>query len=185
MKYTLSIALVAFLALSTTASAQRSGSNRSFDYFASVALGSAYPYAPESFDDGYKPGFGMMVDVGVKKSIAQLSANFDYHFFFADSPVPNDLNMFTIFAHLKVNPVESTARPYIFIGGGYVRYWVVDLNIYENVLGYGGGAGVELEIGRTRRLFLEGKHISAQTRETEDKANTQIIPVRIGLTWIF
>jgi len=36
-----------------------------------------------------------------------------------------------------------------------------------------------------RRLFIEGKHINAQTRKSEDKANTQAIPVRIGLTWIF
>jgi len=185
MKRILSIALVAIFALSATASAQRRGSERSFNYVASIAVGSAYPFAPDTFDDSHSLGFGMMADFGVQKSIAQASINFDYSFFFADSPVPNDANVFTLFANVKINPVKSTARPYLFIGGGYFRYWIVDLNIYENVLGYGGGAGIELEVGAKRRLFLEGKHISGRTRKTEDKANTQIIPVRLGLTWVF
>jgi hypothetical protein len=69
--------------------------------------------------------------------------------------------------------------------GGYFRQWIVNLDYTENVLGYGGGAGVEMGIDKTRRLFLDVRYIEGQTRETQDQANTEIIPVRLGVTWEF
>jgi hypothetical protein len=72
------------------------------------------------------------------------------------------------------------------LGGGYFRYWIVDLDLYDNSLGFGGGAGVELEMNDEQRLFIEVKNIIGRTRETNsDRANTEYIPLRVGITFVF
>jgi len=89
-----------------------------------------------------------------------------------------------LFVDLKYFPFSSAARPYVLACGGLYRTWIVDEDYTEMVLGYGGGAGIEVEIGETRRLFLEGRYIQGQTRErTEERANTEVIPFRFGMTW--
>jgi hypothetical protein len=60
-----------------------------------------------------------------------------------------------------------------------------DLFYDENVLGYGVGGGIEVELDKVRRLFLEGRYIEGQTRETQERANMVILPFRLGLTWEF
>jgi hypothetical protein len=61
----------------------------------------------------------------------------------------------------------------------------VDLDYTENVLGYGGGAGVEVELDRVKRLFLDVRYVQGQTRETASKSNTETLPIRLGVTWEF
>ena len=107
-------------------------------------------------------------------------------FFFANGTTPNDLNILTLFADVRYVPLTTSVRPYVLVCGGLYRTWIVDENYTENVLGYGAGVGVELEIGKTRMLFVEGRYVQGQTRErTELKSNTEVIPFRIGITWVF
>jgi hypothetical protein len=157
-------------------------------YYASLGVGSAYNYLPQSFRDSYSPSFGIAVAGGVAKNNVRIGVSASFNFFFSNGPTtlyPNDLNILTIFAELKYIPLGGTARPYLLACGGYYRQWIVNENYLENVLGYGGGAGVELAIDKTRHLFVEGRYIQGQTRQTEKKANTELIPFRLGLTWVF
>jgi len=150
----------------------------------SLGLGSAVNYQPDSFADNYDPSLGVLVSGGARRGPFILAASFDYNFFFASGTTPNDLNVLMMFADFKYTPFSGEARPYLLVCGGLYRTWIVDEDYTEMVLGYGGGAGVEINIGETRRLFLEGRYIQGQTRErTEEKANTEVIPFRFGVTW--
>jgi len=152
-------------------------------YVVSLAIGEAINYKPESFADHFDPLFGLMFSVGARRYGITVAGTFDYNFFLASGSEPNDLNILNMFVDMKYMPVHSTARPYLVLCGGYFRQWIVDTDYTEGVLGYGGGVGVELEIDRVRRLFLEARYVQGQTRETEQKANTELIPIRLGVTW--
>jgi hypothetical protein len=165
------------------------GSN-SRSIFFSLALGSAAIRQTDEFKSNFRPSFGGMLNVGARQHGVQADINFNYNFFLADGTVPNDLNVFMIFADLAYFPTKSGARPYVLVCGGYYRQWIVNLNYYDNVLGYGGGAGVEMALDKTRRLFVEGRFIEGRTRKIEpkvnsDMSNTVTIPFRIGVTWEF
>jgi hypothetical protein len=156
----------------------------------SLGLGSADNYKPEAFSKNFNPSFGAMLAFGVKQYGFLAGVNFNYNFFLAQgsdsqSAIPNDLNIFTIMGELRWDPMHSTAHPYILACGGYFRQWVVNLDYTENVLGYGGGVGLEMEIDRVKRLFLDARYIEGQTRKTEEQSNTIFIPVRLGVSWEF
>lgn len=175
--------------LSAAARARRmtlaSGNQRSFVF--SLGLGSANNSKPDDFNSNFSPSFGGVLAFGVRQYGVTAGVNFNYNFFLANGAAtkPNDLNIFTIFAELIYAPTHSRARPYILACGGYFRQWIVNLDYTENVLGYGGGAGVEMGIDKTRRLFLDARYIEGQTRKTQDQSNTVITPVRLGVTWEF
>jgi hypothetical protein len=155
-------------------------------YFFSLGLGSGIEYKPEEIKDNYSPAFGAMLAFGARQYGITAAVNFGYNFFLAEGTTPNDLNILTIFADLRYAPTHTKARPYLAVCGGYWRQWVVDLDYTENVLGYGGGAGVEVEIDRVKRLFFDVRYVQGQTREaTRSKENTEIIPMRLGVTWEF
>jgi hypothetical protein len=158
-----------------------------FQYSASVGIGAGFPLTPESFKDSWDPSFGLLLDVGAGKSLFEVSASLDYNFFLSQTQDPQDANVLALFANVKIKPISKTSvRPYILLGGGYFRYWIVDLELYDNSLGYGGGAGVELEMSEEQRLFIEVKNIFGRTRKTNDeRANTEYVPVRLGLTFVF
>jgi hypothetical protein len=156
----------------------------------SLGLGSAMNSKPDEFNSNFSPSFGGILGLGVRQYGVEAAVSFNYNFFLANGTVPNDLNDFMIFLDLKYIPTKSKARPYILVCGGYFRQWIVNLDYTENVVGYGGGAGLEMELDKTRRLFLEGRYIEGQTREVEpkvnsDMSNTVIIPFRLGVTWEF
>jgi len=175
--------------LSAAAKARRmnlsSGKQRSFVF--SLGLGSASNYKPDDFSNNFSPSFGGVLAFGVRQYGVTAGVNFNYNFFLANGSAtkPDDLNILTIFAVLIYSPTHSRARPYILACGGYFRQWIVNTRYTENVLGYGGGAGVEMGIDKARRLFLDARYIEGQTRETQDESNTVIIPVRLGVTWEF
>jgi hypothetical protein len=189
--------LILFLALSvlfaSVAAAQDDAEEGAIVYSTSFGLGTSFPFNPDEFKDNWNPSFGFGFDVGASRGMLELSVDFDYSFYLADAIDPLDINVLTAFLQLGVKPLETTARPYLFVGAGYFRYWIVDADIYENVLGYGGGAGVEVEIGESRRIFLEGRAVQGRTRVgrvSEDipglgLANTEIISVRSGVTFVF
>ncbi len=173
-------------------------------YVISLGLGTSINEAPEAFTEEYDPSFGIYLDGGVRRWELEFTLSFDYNFFFTTLQDPDDMNIFNLFLNLKYRPLKTTARPYVLVCGGWFRSWIVDPldpddppetvahevdagdNTYEeNVLGYGVGGGVEIEIDKTRRIFLEGRYVEGQTRLTEDHANMAIIPVRLGLTWEF
>ena len=187
MKRSLILTLVMSLIAVSGANAQGFFENFSKDlrYAFSLGIGSAYPFNPNSFEANYDPSFGMMLDLGAAKQWVEASGTFDYSFFMNNGTTPDDANIMTLFMTVKVKPLKTSVRPYILVTGGWFRYWIVNLDITENVIGYGGGVGIEVEIGKTRRLFLEAKHVQGQTRSTEQQANTEIIPVRFGVTWSF
>jgi hypothetical protein len=150
----------------------------------SLGVGSAINHEPENFSSQYDPSFGIMLSGGARRGGLVLALTFDYNFFLANGTTPDDLSVLMLFADLKFSPMSSTARPYLLACGGMYRTWIVDDDYTETVLGYGGGAGVEVEIGPTRRLFFEGRYIQAQTRErTDQMANTEVVPFRFGMTW--
>lgn len=161
-------------------------------YNLSVALGSTLPFNPDEFSDNWDPSIGFMIDVGAARNYLELSLNLDYSFFLSNTIDPHDINILTTFVHLKIKPLDTTARPYVFVGGGFYRFWIVDLDVYENVLGFGGGAGVEIEVDEGRYVFIEGKSVQGQTRVGETagipnlrKANVETIPIRFGITFAF
>ena len=152
-------------------------------YVISLGIGSASNYKPDDFNENFSPSFGLMLFVGARQHGFTAGVNMNYNFFLADGTTPNDLNILMMFAELQYGPSKSKARPYILVCGGYFRQWIVNLDYTEDVLGYGGGAGVSMKIGTSRELFLEGRYIEGQTRKTQDQANTVVIPVRFGVTW--
>lgn len=154
------------------------------------------------FSDEFDPSFGLYLGAGARRWDLELSLSFDFNFFFTTRQNPEDLNTVNLFLNLKYLPLHSTARPYVLACAGYWRSWIVDPldpndlpqtvmyvgeggdYVYqENVLGYGGGVGVEVEIDKTRRIFLEARYVQGQTRQTYQHENLAIIPVRLGLTW--
>ncbi len=174
--------LISFLTLSAVQDAH-AGFADDLKYTIAFGLGSAILIAPEGFKDGYDPSFGLILDVGAAKNIVEVSGSFDYNFYVSNGVEANDINILTMFLNLKIKPLDTTVRPYILVCGGYFRSWIVDTGQTENVLGYGGGAGIEIAISKTQNLFIEGKYIQGRTRETEQKANTEVLPIRFGVSW--
>lgn len=187
MKHSVILLLVMSILVSAPTSSH--AADRGILYSASIGIGAGIPTQPETFRDNWDPSFGLLVDVGAAKSIVELSVSLDYNFFLSNSTEPVDANVLALFANVKIKPVSKTSvRPYILLGGGYFRYWIVDLDVSDNSLGYGGGAGVELEINDEQRLFIEAKNIFGRTRSSEineKKANTEYIPLRLGITFVF
>ncbi|MDH4037687.1 MAG: porin family protein [Candidatus Krumholzibacteria bacterium] len=157
-------------------------------YYMSMGVGSSINYLPESFKDSYDPAFGIRIGGGVTRYNLRLGISISYNFFFSNGPTtlyPDDLNILTVFGELKYVPVGKTIRPYLLACGGYYRQWIVNTEYTENVLGYGGGAGIELVIDKVRHLYIEGRYVQGQTRETEQQANTESIPMALGVVWVF
>jgi hypothetical protein len=188
----------------TAAARIRRAQTGKMTYVISLGLGSSINKEPEAFTEEYDPSFGLYLDGGVRRWEFELTLSFDYNFFFTTRPDPEDMSIMNLFLNLKYRPLKTTARPYVLACGGLFRSWIVDElnpadppktvahevesgdNFYEeNVLGYGVGGGIEIEMDKTRRIFFEGRYVQGQTRETQKKANMAIIPVRIGLTWEF
>jgi opacity protein-like surface antigen len=188
----------------TAAARIRRTQTEQMTYAISLGMGTSFNQEPQAFVDEYDPSLGFYVGGGVRRWGAELSLSFDYNFFFTTRTEPEDLNVFNLFLNLKFLPIRTTARPYVVGSVGWFRSWIVDPldpadpprtveheveggdNTYEeNVLGYAVGAGVEVEIDKTRRIFLEGRYVQGQTRETQNRENMLIIPVRLGLTWEF
>jgi len=155
-------------------------------YLISLGIGSAVAYKPDELTDRFSPSFGMMLSFGARQYGFMAGINLNYNFFLADGTTPNDLSTGTIFAELQYSPGSSKARPYLVVCGGLFRSWIVNLDYSETVLGYGGGAGINLQIGAKRDLFLDARYIEGQTRKfSVDQANMVIIPIRFGVTWEF
>jgi hypothetical protein len=158
-----------------------------WQFSTSVGVGTGFPTSPDVFESNWDPSFGAILDIGVQRKMVELSLSFDYNFFLSTGVDPNDVNMLSIFLNLKIKPIaKASVRPYIIIGGGYFRYWIVDLDFVENTTGYQGGAGVEVDISKTQRLFVEVKQVIGRTRDTNPlEENTSYVPVRVGLTFLF
>lgn len=157
-------------------------------YYASLGLGSAYNYLPDSFNHDFSPSFGLGVAGGVTKYNLRLGISASFNFFLKKGIVtlhPDDMNIFTVFGELRYVPLESVIRPFVLGCGGYYRQWIIHEDYVENVLGYGGGAGIEIQIDKVRRLYIEGRYIQGRTRQTEKESNTELMPFLIGVTWVF
>jgi hypothetical protein len=188
MKRVLILALALSVMASSISLAQGRNDENAIKYSVSLGLGTSVPYNPDEFQDNWNPSIGLMLDVAAAKSVLELAANIDYSFFIADSRTPDDINVTAFFLNLKIKPLKSTARPYIFAGAGIYRAWIVDLDVYETVIGFGGGAGVEIEVDKKRRVFIEGKSLHGRTRDSRlvsRRANMEIIPIRMGITFVF
>lgn len=172
----------------TTAALRSRRGQESMMYYMSVGVGSAINYLPDQFKNNYDPSFGLRFGGGVTRYNLRVGVDFSYSFFMSNEATtlyPNDLSILTVFGEVKYVPTGKAIRPYIIACGGYFRQWIVNADYAENVLGYGGGAGLELEIGKGRHMFVEGRHIQGRTRETERKANTELIPFTLGVVWTF
>ncbi len=189
----------------TTAARIRRAQASKTHYVVSLGLGSSINSAPEAFTTEYDPSFGFYLDGGVRRAGLELTLSFDFNFFFTTLQPPDDMNVMTLFLNLKYRPLKTTARPYVLGCAGWFRSWIVDQldpatgpqtvvheydpptdNYYtENVLGYGVGGGVEIEIDKLRRIFFEARYIEGETRLTQNKENMAFIPMRLGLTWEF
>jgi hypothetical protein len=181
----LSAIVVSIAAPSFSATRKQKG----FLFSTSIGLGVGFPLAPDEFETNWDPSFGAILDVAVQRSLLEASVSFDYNFFLSNGINPDDANILTIFLNLKIKPIAKTSvRPYILIGGGYYRFWIVDANITDNTTGYQAGAGVELDISKTQRLFIDAKQVIGRTRSpyvNSTGENTSHIAVRIGLTFVF
>lgn len=181
----LSAVVVSIAAPSHSATRKKKG----FVFSTSIGLGVGFPVSPDGFDTNWDPSFGAVLDVAVQRSLLELSGSFDYNFFLSNGIEPDDANALTIFLNLKIKPIAKTSvHPYLLIGGGYYRYWRVDANVTENTTGYQGGAGVELDMSKTQRLFIDAKQVIGRTRSLHVNStgeNTSHIAVRVGLTFVF
>jgi len=175
------------LALLLAGPAAAADNDGGIEFSASVGLGTGFPWEPDDFADDWDPSFGGMLEVAARKSLVELSVSFDYNFFLSTGLQPDDANIVTVFGNIKIKPIASSSvHPYILVGGGYYRYWIVDLDLSENTLGVQAGAGVEIDIGESQRIFFDAKEVMGRTRETNNlRENTYHIPVRIGLTFVF
>lgn len=186
----------------TAASQIRRAQKSEMSYVFSLGLGTAVNSAPEAFTEEYDPAFGIYIDGGVRRWELEFTMSFDFNFFFTNLQNPDDLSIMNLFLNLKYRPLKTTARPYVLVCGGYWRSWIVDDldpadppetfeyetqsgdNSYtENVLGYGIGGGIEIEMDKTRRIFFEVRYVQGETRETQNHENMVIMPIRLGLTW--
>jgi opacity protein-like surface antigen len=160
---------------------------KGFQLSTSIGLGAGFPFGPDAFDEHWDPSFGAVLEIGAQRSLIEISTSFDYNFFLSNGVDPDDVNILSIFLNLKVKPIsKSSVRPYLLVGGGYYRYWIVDADITENTTGYQAGAGVELDISKTQRMFIDVKQVIGRTRDTNpESANTNHIPARIGLIFLF
>jgi len=189
MKRSLFLALAALLVIAPGANSQGKGF---FDFYTfKLGVGSGFPIAPDGFKDDWNPAFGLGFAVGAQKEMVEVAADFNFDFFVEDAGVellPDDINVLTIFLTVKIKPIETRARPYIMGGGGYYRFWSVSPDIYENMLGYTGGAGLEVELNKKQQLFLEGRYLVGRLRLRElgnEIANIETISARLGISWIF
>jgi len=161
-----------------------------YSFLISLGIGGGVNLAPDDFKDNYNPSLGGALSFGVRRARFTAAATFGYNFFLAQNSSPEQLNpddmsILTIFGDLRYSILTSSFRPYVLVCGGYYRQWVVDTNYTENVLGYGGGGGLEMSMGPTRNLFIDARYIQGQTRKTLEAANTEIIPIRLGISWVF
>lgn len=179
--------LLLTLTILTATSSFSATTRGGFQFGASIGLGTGIPVDPEEFKNNWDPSFGMILDVAAQRSLLEASVSFDYNFLLSNGLEPDDVNILTVFLNLAVKPVaKASVRPYLFLGGGYYRYWIVDLGIYENTTGYQGGAGVEVDISKTQQIFIDGKQVVGRTREANlEKSNTLHIAIRVGLTFLF
>lgn len=180
MMFVLVIALLVPIANAQTSS---DSEDSGIAYSITFAVGSAQSQEPDNFRKGFDPSFGTLLGVGATKSMFELSVSFDYNFFLSATNDPYDVNVFMTFLNLKISPLKTTARPYLIAGAGLYSTWIVDLDLDENVGGFHAGAGLEFVIDKVRHLFLEGRYVQGQTRKTEEKANTEIITGRLGVSW--
>jgi len=171
--------------ITTPALSARKG--KGIEYGFSIGIGTGIPIAPDEFENSHDASFGGVLDFEAAKSFLAISASFEYNFFVANGLEPNDVNILTGFLNLKLKPLsKGSIRPYITAGGGYFRYWVVDLQFTENTTGWQFGGGVEIDISRTQRLFLDAKYVEGRTRDTSaSEANTSYVPIRLGITFLF
>lgn len=193
MKRVLTLVLALSVLSASAVLAQDEKDDGAIVYSASFGLGTTLPFNPDEFDSNWDPSLGVALEVGAARGILEVAADFDYSFFLANGREPVDANALAMFLQLKIKPLDTTARPYVFVGGGYFRFWIVNQDLYENVLGFGGGAGVEIEIDDSRRIYVEGRTIQGRTRidrVTPDlpsfrKANVELISMRAGVTFVF
>ena len=181
-----------FILLSTlvfliTTPAMSATKGKGIEYGFSIGIGTGIPVSPSVFETNYDPSFGGILEFEASKWFLAVSASTDYNFFVANGLEPNDVNILTAYLNLKIKPVSSgSLRPYLLVGGGFFRYWVVDLQFSENTTGWQFGGGVDIYISKTQRLFIDAKQVVGRTRETNAEGeNTSYIPVRIGLTFLF
>jgi len=184
MKRSAILALFACLIIAPSARSARKGGSHGLSYSVSFGLGAGKPRSDE-FSSGFGTGFGAVLDVGLRMSIVEILADFDYGFYFNSTIEPLDANTLNTFLMLKVKPFDWAFSPYALAGGGYYRYWVVNADLYEGAAGAAAGGGVEAKIGEKQRLFVEGKYVVGRTRRANpSKANTESLVGRVGLTWI-
>ncbi|MGD8413024.1 MAG: outer membrane beta-barrel protein [Candidatus Latescibacterota bacterium] len=157
------------------------------EYAFSIGIGTGIPVDPNEFESNNDPSFGGVFDFEVARWFLAVSASLDYNFFLSNDLEPNDINIVTGFLNFKLKPGSGGGvRPYVFVGGGYLRYWVVDLNLDETTTGWQFGGGVEIDISKTQGLFIDGKYVEGRTRDTNvNEANTVYIPIRVGLSFMF
>ena len=172
------------LITSPALSARKSGG---IQYGASIGIGTGIPVSPNDFETNFDPSFGGLVDFQAIWKWAAATASADYNFFISNGLEPNDANVLTLFLNLKLSPAsKGSIRPYLLAGGGYFRYWIVDLNFTENTTGWQFGGGVDMVVGRTQTLFIDAKYVEGRTRESNSEAgNTVFVPIRVGLTFQF
>ena len=178
------LSVLVFLITTPALSASKSGGTK---YALSVGIGTGIPVSPNVFQDDYDPSFGGVLDFEAARWRLAISASVDYNFFIANGLDPDDVNVLTAFLNLKLKPVSSgSLRPYLLAGGGLFRYWVVDLDLSEETTGWQFGGGVEIDISKSQSLFLDAKYVEGRTRDTNDSdANTVLIPIRLGVNFIF
>lgn len=188
----------------TAADRIRSAQKAQMTFAFSLGVGTSLNQDPPAFTTEYDPSFDLYLAFGVRRWELEASLSFDYNFFLTTLQAPDDLNVMTLFLNLKYLPIKTTARPYVLACGGWFRSWIVDDldptnppvtveyevqggdNTYEeNVLGYGFGGGVEIEMDKVRRIFFDVRYVQGQTRQTQHHANMVIVPIRLGLTWEF
>lgn len=188
------------------------------NYSLSIGLGTGLPLKPDKdFSDDWKGSFGAQLEAMASRSLVGVGITFDYNFMTIENSsdaTPEDINILTVFLNVRIKPIEKSAvRPYIIGGGGLYRFWIVNVtnpdrtvtSLYKNAIGYGAGAGIELDLGDNRAIYVEARNIIGRVNTIErdsgqkrpdgsrilvpfvnlKKENIHHVPVRLGVTFVF
>jgi len=179
--------LLSTLILFVSAPALSARKGKSVQYGVSIGIGTGIPISPDEFETNHDPSFGALLDFEAQWKWLAPSVSANYNFFVSNGLEPDDANALTLFLNLKLKPLSKGGlRPYVLVGGGYFRYWIVDLDLTENTTGWHYGGGVDIDISKSQRLFIDARYVEGRTRETNPtKANTTYVPIRVGLTFVF
>ena len=168
-----------------------------FSLYAGGAL--SLPSAPDGFKDGYKTGYHGLAGLGYKFGPAfQMVGKAEYHKFAFDFGGVSGIDggdtrmlMFGGDGRFAFGLPAASIKPFAFAGAGIANIkqssfggnlllaagFTPTASESQSKMYYNFGAGVEMKVGPTMNLFVQGRYVNFAT----DGESTAFIPITLGL----